>query len=216
MRQIRVLPIDSRIARMRAMIPMMSLAAVPLFILLFSMLVQSALRPRYAIVATFAIAPAAAMLASTLRPRMLVGVAVPLVIMTFMQIFGTARMHDQVQRITAGEALLARRDAPNVPIIFADRGDAIELADLAPDLVSRIVIVDERRTPAVQLSDHRRYDLEMMKKASAFYPTPPLITPHDLLNFDRVRIVADNDDLSRLLLEIPMRHVHDNLFQPIQ
>ena len=214
-KQMQVAPTQTRAAMMRSTLPLLSLALVPLGILIFSALVQSALRPRYALVSTFAILPVAALLASSFRPRVMIAVAVPLAFMGFMQISGTARMHAEVQRINASEAARARLDSPNVPIIFADRGDAMELADLAPDLASRITVVDERRVPEAQLSDRRRYDLEMMRKAREFYPTPQLLTPLQLASFDRIRVVAGNDDLARLLQEIPMRRVGENLFEPV-
>ena len=202
--------------RMRATVPLMSLAAVPVIILLFSALVQSALRPRYAVVATFAIAPVAAMLAASLRPRMLCAIALPLLVMGFMQIFGTARMHAEVQKITTAQSVAARQDAPSVPIVFADRGDAIELAEVAPDLFSRIVLIDERGNSAVQMSSQRRYELEMTDKARKYYPTPPLIPARQLYDFKQVRILGNSDDLSRILLETPMRRVSDNLYEPVR
>lgn len=198
-----------------ASVLMLSLVAVPLVIVAFSAVVQSALISRYAIAATLSLAPFVAMLAENQSRRLLFLLAILLSGFTVMELHTVAG-----SRSSALQTLTDRRDElqneqPPLPIVFADRADATALQTFAPDLFSRMSIADQRQ-PGVVLGNFRVYEIEMVGKLAAFYPTPPLVTPDQMRGMGRFHLIALPQDMQNLMLEVPMRQVGTDVYESVK
>jgi hypothetical protein len=198
-----------------ACIPMLCLIAVPLVVVAFSAMVQSALISRYAIAASLSLAPLVAMLSQNTSRRALFITAILLSGLTVMELHGVASRRAIALRTLTDRSNELENEQPALPIVFADRADATELQRFSPDLLSRMSIVDQRE-PGVVLRDFRRYEIEMVGKVAAFYPTPPLITPAQMAVVGRFHLIAQPDDRANLLLELPMRHVGGDVYESLK
>jgi len=198
-----------------ACVPMLCLIAVPLVIVAFSAMVQSALISRYAIAASLSLAPLVAMLSQNTSRRALFITAILLSGLTVMELHGVASRRAIALRTLTDRSNELENEQPALPIVFADRADATELQRFSPDLLSRMSIVDQRE-PGVVLRDFRRYEIEMVGKVAAFYPTPPLITPAQMAVVGRFHLIAQPDDRANLLLELPMRHVGGDVYESLK
>jgi hypothetical protein len=205
-------PADRKIIR-AASLPMLSLVVVPLVIIAFSAVVQSALIDRYAISAALVLAPVVALLGQSLSRSMLVLLAV------FLSGFAVLQVHS-VTSTRAGDLgeLTAYRDellGDSLPMVFADRADAVRLAAFDPDLFSRIQLVDQRG-PGVALSNFRRYEIDMIGKMNAIYPLPPLVTPAQMGAGGPFHFYGKDFDLATVCLEQPMRHVKGDVYERVK
>jgi hypothetical protein len=202
-------PIDRKTVR-AATLPVLSLVAVPLVIIAFSAVVQSALIDRYAISAALVLAPVVALLGQSLSRTML------LVLAIFLSGFTVLQLHS-VTSTRAGDLgeLTAYRDemlSDNLPIVFADRADAVRLAAFDPDLFPRIQLVDQREA-GVTLSNFRRYEIDMIGKMNAIYPLPALVTPAQMGGGGPFHFYGKDFDLATVCLEQPMRHVKGDVYE---
>jgi hypothetical protein len=155
------------------------------------------------------------MLSQNTSRRALFITAILLSGLTVMELHGVASRRAIALRTLTDRSNELENEQPALPIVFADRADATELQRFSPDLLSRMSIVDQRE-PGVVLRDFRRYEIEMVGKVAAFYPTPPLITPAQMAVVGRFHLIAQPDDRANLLLELPMRHVGGDVYESLK
>jgi hypothetical protein len=199
-----------------AAVPMFALVLVPMIIIAFSAVVQSALIPRYAISAALPLAAFVALLAKNRSATLLFLMALALSGFSVLELHSVAssRAGDLKQLADWRDETAA--DPAGLPIIFADRADATRLAAFAPDLAPRISIFDQRQTD-ISLRDFRTYELEMTGKVANFYPTPPLILPEQLAKLGQFHlIVSDPADMQNILLELPLKHDGKTIYEPLK
>ncbi|HEX4123256.1 MAG TPA: glycosyltransferase family 39 protein [Tepidisphaeraceae bacterium] len=207
--------IEDRPALLAATVPMLAMALVPVTIVIFSAMVQSALRPRYAIAAALVLGPVAAMLGARLGRYVLVGLAVALSGLAVMKLHGVESL-----RQTQLDTLTYRRDAvenqdPALPIYLTDRGQATELLTFAPELFPRMHLLDMRE-PGIALDNYRLFETETIGKVSPYYPLPPLVPAAHLQEIGKFDLIAPEDDLPALLLEVPMVHREGLVYEAVK
>jgi Na+-transporting methylmalonyl-CoA/oxaloacetate decarboxylase gamma subunit len=207
-------PID-RLSIRVATVPMLSLILVPLIIVAFSAVVQSALIPRYAIATVLSVGALVALLAQNRSGPLLFLLAIGLSGYTAMELRSVAGSRLGDLNILTTERNEMEGEQPPLPIVFANRADAAQLQAFAPDLASRIMLIDERQ-PGVELRNFRTYEIEMGTKVAAFYPMPPLLTPDQLKAMGRFHLMAPTEDWQSLLLEVPMKHVSGDVYEPLK
>jgi hypothetical protein len=196
-----------------AALPLLSLVAVPLVIVVFSAVVQSALIPRYAISATLVVGAVVALLGENLSRSLLVLLALLL--------SGFAVL--QIHSVTGGRIgdihdLSGWRDellADHLPIVFADRADAVRFVAFDPDLASRVQLVDQRQ-PGVTLKPFRSYEIAMIIKMNPIYALPPLITRAQLGSTGPFHFIGQPFDLATLALEEPLHHLDGDVYENVK
>jgi hypothetical protein len=208
------LPPDGKSRDFRNLAPLVALAAVPIAIVVFSALVQSALRSRYAIAASLCVAPVAALTTVSLPRSWLLITALMLTALGFSQMRGEANLRASMGRDLADRVARYRSENPPLPIIFVDRGEAFNLLGTAPDLAARVSIADQRQ-PGIPLRGFRIYESEMIEKLARFYPAPPRVTLTQIRAMGRFHLIAPVEDLAVFLQELPLRHVSDTIYEPI-
>jgi hypothetical protein len=207
-------PVDAR-GRRAASFPMLSLILVPLVIIAFSAVRQSALIPRYAIAAALVLAPLVALLAENRSGVLLFFMAVLLSGLTVLDLHGVSATHAGDLRILTDRRNEMESEQPPLPMVFADRADATTLRAFAPDLLPRISILDQRE-PGFVLGDFRTYEIEMVGKVAPYYPIAPLITPAQLAGMGRFHLVGIPSDMQTILLEVPMRYVGGDVYEAVK
>jgi uncharacterized membrane protein len=197
-----------------ATVPLLFIALVPAIIIAFSATVQSALIPRYAVASGLVLAGFVALLAQNRSATLLVLLAIALSGYSVLELHSASasRAGDMVQLVSQRDELIG--ETPPLPIAFADRAGATQLQFFAPDLLPRISLIDQRQ-PGVDLRNFRLYEIEMVGKVSPYYTTPPLVTPAQLAAMGRFHLIANSDDMKTLLLELPLRHISGDIYEPI-
>ena len=193
-------------------LPLFSLAFVPLIIVIFSATVQSALRSRYAIPATLALAPLAAMIASRIDKRMIIAMIFVLGGVSVLELHGNANRRGA---LAARLSVERRMLAGGSNVLFAARSDAVELQQFAPDLAEQIAVLDVTGSGAV-VRDFRRYENDMLRKTAEWYPTPPLVFSENLAALplgSHDLLVSPTEDLPAILEHHALVHIADDIYR---
>ena len=196
----------------KTMLPLFSLVVVPLVIVLFSATVQSALRSRYAIPSTLIFAPLAAMVANSIDRKLVVAMIVLFIGLSVLELHGnSSRRGALMEKLMREQALI--KEAP-FKLAFAARSDAVELQQYAPELASKLFIVNEN-APDVQARDFRRYETDMVRKTAAWYPIPMLIDEGALSDPRFTYLSVAAEDLPAIAAQTKIKHVADDVYEII-
>jgi hypothetical protein len=157
--------------RFRELAPIASLLLFPIVIVIFSLLVQPALKERYIIVGIAPLAPLAAWLTARLSR-----IATMLILAGVFAI-GAAELVAQGQSFRGKEdewrrVLEAIDTAPDPlrPLIFKRRHELYPLLRLRPELLARSAMLDFDGQPSPDVTPLAQYERDMSRKVTRFYP----------------------------------------------
>jgi hypothetical protein len=188
----------------RELAPLASLLLFPLVIVLFSLLVQPALKERYILVAAAPLAPVGAWLAARLARVAL------LLVLAGVFTIGAAELVGQAQSFHGKELewqrVLAAIDTapdPTRPILFKRRHELYPMLRLRPQLLERSAMLDFDGQPSEDVSPLAQYERDMSRKVSRFYPVLRVMPIDELYKsgrpFDVISPIQDQFELEALL-----------------
>jgi hypothetical protein len=170
-------------------------AAVPVVIVIFSFVVQPALKERYIIVAIAPLAPLAAWLTARCGRiglmLMLAGVFT----------IGAAELVAQGQSIRGKEdewhRVLEAIDSapdPHRPLVFKRRHELYPLLRLRPQLLERSAMLDFDGEPSAQITPLAQYERDMGRKVNRFYPQLRLASIDELRKGGAIYVISPIQD----------------------
>jgi hypothetical protein len=183
------------------LLPLMSLLLFPIIVVVFSLIVQPALRDRYVIVA---VAPLGALVAAIAAPangrgaRWIAGA----VMLGLMVIGGyEIRQHKRTtdiedsriaNAVTATQDALDRQGAP--PVVFYQRREQYPVIQLYPELANSVVGIDFDGKPSAAISDRTLYERDMARRVNRFYPRYRLMTLAQLSQLREFTLVSPMEE----------------------
>jgi uncharacterized membrane protein len=190
-----------------------ALAAVPLVVLVFSLLAQPSLAPKYAIPAVLALAPITAALAAPLRPAAAGAVGVVLALLLFFNVSSLTDASYNRHELARQRAQLVRSAGHARPVVTTSRDGAYMLHHVAPDLAARVKLLDIR--PFNHTPDDRlyRYEMDMAAKVRRFYPVVPVIDVAALRALGPFHFEGSSEELAWLSQRVPLRPAGPGLWE---
>ena len=180
---------------LRELAPLASLLLFPVVIVIFSFVVQPALKERYIIVAIAPLAPLAAWLTARCGRiglmLMLAGVFT----------IGAAELVAQGQSIRGKEdewhRVLEAIDSapdPHRPLVFKRRHELYPLLRLRPQLLERSAMLDFDGEPSAQITPLAQYERDMSRKVNRFYPQLRLAPIDELRKGGAIYVISPIQD----------------------
>ena len=182
-----------------------SLALLPLVLIVFSFTVQSALVDRYALPATAALAPLAALLAARLSRPWLLGFCLLLIASGTLNLHDLAQQYQERDRQTDDLIASIRHATGKELIVFEQPHELQQVCYYAPDLASRCVLLDFEPGQFGPVPPSRVFNRDLARKFAAFYGQPALVRWDELKSRPRWDLVVEGGRTGR---ELPDREAY--------
>lgn len=196
-------------AAIRGLAPALALLLFPAVLVVLSLAMQPALVDRYLIVTVLPLGVVAALVATPLRTR----VGIVLAVVACISLIGVTGVEFRVARGIAAAsdahiiaAVMTVESASTLPnplaVVFARRFEYYPVIQLRPDLAKRVTMLDFAGVPDPAISRLTQFERDMARRARAVYPQYRLALADTLRRaapFIVVTNPADESELFRIL-----------------